>query len=156
MINKYFPSREELKRLRLFSDESYANEIKDFFTKRVVPSLNDKIEKNPEQESWSEYYLCAKDYDIMVAQYFNDIYDVLRETYRVLKPGAHFLLVLGDSAPYGVHVPTGMYIAEIARGKGIGFSSYQIEELRKRGGKWKDNPQRHKVPLREGLVILKK
>jgi DNA modification methylase len=97
-----------------------------------------------------------KDYDIMVAQYFNDIYDVLRGTYRVLKPGARFLLVLGDSAPYGVYVPTGVYIAEIACGEGIGFSSYQIEELRKRGKKWKDNPQRHKVPLREGLVILEK
>ena len=81
------------------------------------------------------------------------IYDVLKETYRVLRPGAHFLLVLGDSAPYGVYVPTGKHIAEIACGKGIGFSSYQIEELRKRGGKWKDNPQRHKVPLQEGLVI---
>lgn len=97
-----------------------------------------------------------KDYDIMVAQYFNDMYDVLRETYRVLKPGAAFVLVLGDSAPYGVYVPTGRYIAEIACSSGIGFSSFQLEALRKRGGKWPGNPQRHKVPLAEGTLILRK
>ena len=92
----------------------------------------------------------------MVAQYFNDMYDVLRETYRVLKPGAAFVLVLGDSAPYGVYVPTGRYIAEIACGAAVGFTSFQLEDLRKRGGKWPGNPQRHKVPLAEGLVILQK
>ena len=97
-----------------------------------------------------------KDYDVMVAQYFNDMYDVLRETYRVLKPGAAFVLVLGDSAPYGVYIPTGRYIAEIACSSGVGFSSFQLENLRKRGGKWPGNPQRHKVPLAEGLVILRK
>ena len=97
-----------------------------------------------------------KDYDIMTAQYFNDMYDVLRETYRVLKPGAAFVLVLGDSAPYGVYIPTGRYIAEVACSSGVGFSSYQLEDLRKRGGKWPGNPQRHKVPLAEGLVILRK
>ncbi len=97
-----------------------------------------------------------KDYDIMVAQYFNDMYDVLRETYRVLKPGAAFVLVLGDSAPYGVYIPTGRFVAEIACSSGVGFSSFQMEDLRKRGGKWPGNPQRHKVPLAEGLVILRK
>ena len=97
-----------------------------------------------------------KDYDIMTAQYFNDMYDVLRETYRVLKPDAAFVLVLGDSAPYGVYIPTGRYIAEIACSGGIGFKSFQLEDLRKRGGKWPGNPQRHKVPLAEGLVILRK
>jgi DNA modification methylase len=95
-----------------------------------------------------------KDYDLMVALYFNDIFQVLKETHRVLKPGGHFCLVLGDSAPYGVHIQTEEMIGRL--GLGIGFSQYDYHELRRRGDKWKENPQRHRVPLREGIVILTK
>lgn len=95
-----------------------------------------------------------KDYDLMTALYFNDMLDVLCESYRVLARGAHFCLVLGDSAPYGVHIATDTLIGELALG--LGFSEYAYHELRKRGDKWKDNPQRHDIPLREGIIILKK
>lgn len=95
-----------------------------------------------------------KSYDIMVAGYFNDMFRVLRETYRVLKPGSSFVLILGDSAPYGVYIPTDIYLGEI--GKKIGFAKYEVEELRARGGKWKDNPQRHNVALKECILTLRK
>jgi len=95
-----------------------------------------------------------KSYDLLVALYFNDIFEVMRETYRVLDKGAAFCLVLGDSAPYGVHIQTDQVIGQL--GLGIGFSHFMYQELRRRGEKWKGNPQRHKVGLREGVVILKK
>lgn len=95
-----------------------------------------------------------KDYDLMTALYFNGIVEVLRETYRVLKPGGHFCLMLGDSAPYGVHIKTDELVGEL--GLGLGFSGYDYHELRSRGDKWKDNPQRHNVKLREGIIILRK
>jgi DNA modification methylase len=95
-----------------------------------------------------------KDYDLMVALYFNGMLPVLQETYRVLSPGGTFCLVLGDSAPYGIHVETEKMIGEIALG--LGFKDYQYHRLRQRGGKWRDNPQRHTVPLQEGIVILRK
>lgn len=95
-----------------------------------------------------------KSYDIMVAGYFNDMLLVLQETYRVLKPGASLLLILGDSAPYGVYIPIDTYLGEI--GKAVGFAGYDVEELRSRGGKWKDNPQRHSVALKECILFLHK
>ena len=95
-----------------------------------------------------------KDYDLMAALYFNDMLQVLKETYRVIMPGGHFCLVLGDSAPYGVHIPTDDLIGKL--GLGLGFTTYDYFQLRERGGKWKDNPQRHNIPLREGVVILTK
>lgn len=95
-----------------------------------------------------------KAYDLMTALYFNDILAVLKETHRVLMPGGHFCLVLGDSAPYGVHVATDTLIGELA--VALGFRHFDYYELRGRGEKWKENPQRHNVPLREGIVILKK
>ncbi|GAK49178.1 DNA modification methylase [Candidatus Moduliflexus flocculans] len=95
-----------------------------------------------------------KSYDLMVIGYFNDIFQVLKDVYRVLKPKTKALFVLGDSAPYGVHIPTDKIIGEL--GVKIGFSDYAIEILRQRGDKWKDNPQQHDVKLQESIVTLSK
>ncbi|MDW8104456.1 MAG: DNA methyltransferase [Armatimonadota bacterium] len=95
-----------------------------------------------------------KNYDLMVVGYFNDMLRVLKQVYRVLKPGAPFFLVLGDSAPYGVYIPTEEYLGRLA--VGIGFTDFHIQPLRARGTKWKNNPQRHDVGLKEGILILKK
>lgn len=95
-----------------------------------------------------------KSYDIMVGGYFNDMLRTMRETFRILKSGSSFLLILGDSAPYGVYIPTDEYLGEI--GKAVGFADYEIEILRTRGGKWKANPQRHSVELRESILTLRK
>ncbi len=93
-----------------------------------------------------------KSYDLMVARYFQDMTKVILSTQASLKKGAPFILVLGDSAPYGVHIPTDKLIARIALD--AGFSQSRIEVLRARGDKWAKNPQRHKVPLRESIVTL--
>ena len=95
-----------------------------------------------------------KTYDIMVAGYFEDMLQVIRAAYAVLKPGRQFVLVLGDSAPYGVHVRTDEIIGELAQA--VGFSGYSIEVIRARGDKWASNPQRHKVALRESILTVVK
>ncbi|MBO5667838.1 MAG: hypothetical protein J6S43_01805 [Lentisphaeria bacterium] len=95
-----------------------------------------------------------KSYDLLVIGYFNDLYQVLKDNYRVLKTGGRAEYILGDSAPYGVHIPTDEIIGKI--GCNIGFSNCRIELLRTRGDKWKDNPQRHNVHLRETIVSLTK
>jgi DNA modification methylase len=93
-----------------------------------------------------------KSYDLLVTGYFNDLYDILKENYRVLKPNSKAIYILGDSAPYGVHIATDELIGKI--GKCVGFKNYKIEVLRLRGGKWASNPQRHSVPLKESVVTL--
>jgi len=95
-----------------------------------------------------------KSYDLMTVGYFNDIYQIIKDNFRILRPGSKALYILGDSAPYGVHIPTDVLIGQI--GVAIGFSNYQIQILRERGGKWEKNPQRHNVMLRESVVILEK
>ncbi len=95
-----------------------------------------------------------KSYDHLVAGYFNDMLRVLRDCCRVLRPGARAVFVLGDSAPYGVHIPTDELIGKL--GVAVGFSRHTVEVLRARGDKWKQNPQRHSVPLRESIVTLEK
>ena len=95
-----------------------------------------------------------KAYDLMVAGYFEDMLKVVQGAYAVLKTGQPFILVLGDSAPYGVHVRTDEIIGELAMA--VGFSGYDVEVIRERGGKWAGNTQRHKVPLRESIVTITK
>jgi DNA modification methylase len=98
-----------------------------------------------------------KDYDIMIVAYFNDMLKAMREMYRVLKDGAYYAMVLGDSAPYGVHIPTDEYLAKI--GKSIGFKKAKIFVLRERGGKWNyvvKAGRRHGVKLRESLILFQK
>lgn len=95
-----------------------------------------------------------KAYDLMVAGYFEDLLPVIAGAYDVLKAGRSLVLVLGDSAPYGVHIRTDELIGELALA--VGFSGYDIEVIRERGGKWAGNSQRHKVPLRESIVTISK
>lgn len=91
-----------------------------------------------------------KNYDIVVSQYFADMSKVLKETARVLAKGKLFMMVVGDSAPYGVHVPTDKWLAELAID--FGFSQYQLIRLRGRNDRW--NNRKHRVPLSESLVLL--
>lgn len=95
-----------------------------------------------------------KAYDLMVAGYFEDLLPVLAGAYTVLKAGQPLVLVLGDSAPYGVHIRTDELIGKLALA--VGFARYDVEVIRERGGKWAGNSQRHKVPLRESIVTIRK
>lgn len=93
-----------------------------------------------------------KTYDYVVAGYFEDMLRVMTSTAKALKPDGRFVLVVGDSAPYGVHIATEHILGRL--GLASGFRAYDVEELRSRGGKWGNNPQRHKVPLRESVLTL--
>ena len=95
-----------------------------------------------------------KTYDYVVAGYFEDMLQLLAGARDVLKTGGRFVLVLGDSAPYGVHIPTEQIFGKLAIA--IGFSSYDIQQIRTRGGKWGHNPQRHNVPLKESILTISK
>ncbi|MBI4266879.1 MAG: hypothetical protein HY668_00730 [Chloroflexi bacterium] len=95
-----------------------------------------------------------KTYDSVAAGYFEDILKVIQGAFVILKTGGQFILVLGDSAPYGVHIPTDEFIGRL--GVSSGFSNYKLEVIRTRGEKWAHNTQRHMVPLHESIVTLVK
>jgi hypothetical protein len=131
-----------------FNEEPLSDELRE-----LTPSAYKELKAKIKQLSLIRHSKNGKkSYDLMVAGYFNDMLQVLKQVYRVLKPKAPFVLVLGDSAPYGVHIPTDVYLKEMAMN--IGFQNYTIQTLRKRGEKWYNNTQRHKIPLKEALIIF--
>jgi len=133
-----------------FNEEPLNDELKN-----IAPIVHKELQQKIAQLSHIRHSKSGKkSYDLMVADYFNDMLQVLKQVYRALKPNTLFVLVLGDSAPYGVHIPTDIYLGEMA--VSLGFQSYTIQTLRRRGEKWHSNPQRHHVALKEVLLILRK
>jgi hypothetical protein len=70
--------------------------------------------------------------------------------FRILDPfcGSGTVLLIGDSAPYGIHVPVDQWPGKLALA--AGFSSYTFEKTRDRNVKWKN--RKHDVPLHEGRL----
>jgi hypothetical protein len=93
-----------------------------------------------------------KRYDLMTLGYFDGLTQVLANLAPALRPGGRLYWVLGDSAPYGAHVPTEEFLGRLA--VGVGFRRWRVHPLRTRGGKWAKNPQRHGVALRESLLVV--
>jgi hypothetical protein len=89
-----------------------------------------------------------KPYDLMVASYFADLAVIWRNIRRWSAPNARVCFVIGDSAPYGVHVPVERWLGLLAQD--AGFSTWHFEKLRDRNTKWKN--RKHRVPLHEGLL----
>ena len=92
-----------------------------------------------------------KTYHTMVAAYFLDLAKVWNQLRPLVRNGGEVAFVVGDSAPYGVHVPCEKWLAELA--VSAGFSSPSFTKLRDRNIKWKN--RKHQVPLHEGILWLK-
>lgn len=115
----------------------------------VLSLLNEKFE---EIKSISKNRSGKKSFHILMMCYFEDMYNVLKEIRRVLRPGSKAYLILGDSAPYGVFIPTTKILGDIAMS--TGFNSYDIIKIRSRGTKWKSLKNRHSLELSENILIL--
>jgi hypothetical protein len=89
-----------------------------------------------------------KPYHAMIAHYFLDLAHVWQALRRVTRPGGRACFVVGDSAPYGIHVPVDRWLGELA--VAAGFKSFRFEKLRDRNTKWLN--RKHRVPLHEGRL----
>lgn len=94
-----------------------------------------------------------KSFDILTLLYFQDMFEVLKEIRRVVRKRNNVYLILGDSAPYGVRVPTTEIIGKMSQN--VGFNAYSIYKIRSRGTKWKTLKYRHSLELTENVLVLK-
>jgi hypothetical protein len=92
-----------------------------------------------------------KAYHTMLAAYFADMGETFKALRRVTTSGSTLCLVIGDSAPYGVHAPAEKWFGEQALA--FGFREWSFEKIRERNVKWKN--RKHTVPLHEGRLWIK-
>lgn len=88
------------------------------------------------------------DYGLMTRQYFGGLLRALESIRGMLAPGANLLMVLGDSAHSGVHVPVTTIAAEL--GHLAGFSRSEVRVLRTR------RSSSHGFSLNESAVVLRR
>ena len=86
----------------------------------------------------------------MAVGYFHDMARIFHELNRVCSPSAKMAFVVGDSAPYGIHLPVDQWLGQIA--VSAGFQSFEFEKLRDRNTKWKN--RKHRVLLHEGILKI--
>ncbi|WP_226427141.1 MULTISPECIES: DNA methyltransferase [Xanthomonas] len=91
-----------------------------------------------------------KNYHTMLAAYFLDMSSVILSLRKSCRDGARMVMVIGDSAPYGVHAPVDRWLGELA--VHAGFKSFSFEKIRDRNTKWKN--RKHTVPLHEGYLWI--
>jgi len=90
-----------------------------------------------------------KAYHLMAAAYCCDLARVWASLRKACAPGAAVCFVVGDSAPYGVRLPTERWLGELALA--AGFKSWRLEKTRDRNVRWALE-RKHSVPLREGCL----
>ncbi len=90
----------------------------------------------------------------MIKGYFEDMFGVLREIYRVCKPGAGIAFVVGNSMYGGKLLPVDELLAEI--GEKAGLKAKKIMVARYRGNSPQQMKQFGKVSSRESIVIWEK
>lgn len=95
----------------------------------------------------------GKEYDQVIPSYFLGISQILENLAGSLKPGAPAVWLIGDSAPYGVHIDTPAIIGQLAAAHGLTVEEDTV--LRHRGNRWANNSTRHKMKLSERLVLLR-
>lgn len=91
-----------------------------------------------------------KNYHTMVAAYFLDMARVWKSLRRVTGPDSRVCFIIGDSAPYSVHVPADDWMGRLAVASG--FRSFSFAKTRDRNIKWKN--RKHRVPLHEGQLWI--
>lgn len=92
---------------------------------------------------------CARDRRIpeMVRRYFSDMSEMFGSVYPCLRSGAEFVLDIGDSRFYGVHVPTDRIVAQVGIEAGFDLSSRRVIAERK---------SRDKTPLSQVELTFRK
>jgi len=107
-----------------------------------IQSIAQRLRERHKGKNW------GWDYSYMTTQYFGGMHRVLENVLTHLKPGARFVLIVGESAHSGIKVPVPAITGEM--GEALG---YALEEIRVRRVRRSSS---HGFSLEESAVVLRK
>lgn len=130
--------------LKSFRQASICASINTTHLTRVEPPVNTHVKTLVEKIKKNSY---DKRIPVMVNNYFADMKSALSEMYRLLAKKGAAAIVIGDSIFGGIHVPTDVFLREIAEEIGFGCFDFRIVRERK---------SRSGQPLQEAVIYLRK
>ena len=90
----------------------------------------------------------------MICGYFDDLYDTLKELFRVSRKGATIAFVVGNTRWGGIVVPVDHLLLMLA--EQIGFSPEKIMVTRLKGNSPQQMRRYGRIPVRESIVVFRK
>lgn len=118
---------------------SSEGELSAFNKQAITAGINNVTKNKPEDLKFpsvelvvEQLFEAASDSRIprLVRHYFSDMYKMFVEVLKGLRPGAKFVLDIGDSKFYGVHVKTDLLLIDVALS--AGFEVYSEEVIARR------------------------
>jgi hypothetical protein len=109
-------------------------DLTDYRARAIAAGINNVSKSRGRYQAFADVERVASDLDIhakdkriplLIRHYFSDMHEVLIAVHRSLRPGRRFILDIGDSKFYGVHVPTDELL--VAVGQRAGF---ELEDSR--------------------------
>jgi 16S rRNA G966 N2-methylase RsmD len=92
---------------------------------------------------------------VIIATYLREMEVALKEIIRVLKPGGHLVIILGNNRVCGLDFKTSTYIRELAERYGLVTRLRLVDEIRSRGLMTKRN-KTASVITREWVLVFNK
>ncbi|MBM3267745.1 MAG: hypothetical protein FJZ01_08870 [Candidatus Sericytochromatia bacterium] len=108
----------------------------------AIQAIADAIAERHKDKKW------GWDYPFMTRQYFGGLHRVLAGARAWLKPGARFVLVVGESSHSGVKVPVPALLAELGERLGYVAEGVRVHRVRRSSS--------HRDGLEEASVILRR
>jgi len=133
--------RHSLLRSHIESRPAPTNEVKHPALLEVLSNLAGKKLNNPR-------------IPIMIKGYFEDMNLVLKELYKVCRPGAKIALVVGNVRFEGELIPVDLLLSELA--SDIGFKVDKIIITRYKGNSSQQMGKYGRVPVRESVLLWSK
>lgn len=143
---------DDLKKLRAKSLKSHLN-IKYTYEDLISdksPLLNHQLKKVCESELWD------KRIPKMIYGYFEDMFNIIDNCYKALKPGGFCAIVVGNSAYGGEIVPTDLILAEYARSIGFRVDKIEVDRYIITSSQQYEKTKQDGKFLRESVVCLVK
>ena len=150
LIIGFIAEEEKIKNLRYYSIQSHVEARKKFTAKgfnspNTLDIILKKLEKTP---------LPNRKVIKMLEGYFEDIYLVLKEIKRLLRPNGKIAFVISDVRYGGVKVPVGDILIEIGNDIGLEFKEKIIARIR--GNSPQQMKRYGKDPMEENILIWEK
>jgi len=114
---------------------SSEEDLAKYRTRAIAAGINNISRSRGNHRSFDEVERVASQLDVsakdrripqLVRHYFSDMSEVMAAVHRSLRPGRHFILDIGDSKFYGVHVPTDKLLVSVAHEAGFTLEDSRV------------------------------